>query len=862
MNSSAGTGAGQGTLALAINNAGQVSGYSVGSDFDVTGFRADPARSPAFGTIVAHAGTTIDLVGTSIVGGAVNIAGILDSTGTSFITNATITNTGTIEATSGELTVDSSKVTNTGTLGAANDATLALSNTIVSNTGGTIDAGIAVPVSPGRDNGDDGDGSATLTVVFALGPTSQVNLDDVTITGGTIEAFSWLGPESSPPDYAMGVVQIVANGDGSASTSTFDGVTIEGYVQVNDNTTLTLRDTINNEGQILFASGAIGTNLVIDGRVTLTGGGTITLHSSTSNLIGSSGSDNILENVNNFIGGAGYVGGNLKLINDATGVIQAASAEVILDTGDHAITNAGLLLAIGIPFNKSRATIVDVVDTGGMLEIKSNVDNSGGTIAAVGANCVVELFDVTITGGVIEAGSSIPYQDYTLEAVGSGGIVVVGAATLNDVTLTSSGTVTIDGGATLTLSHTTATGGAIDDTGTLSVSADSEIKHATVGGGGDITVANDQTLTFDTVTLDNVTLAGSFSNAVATLTIDDTVTLNGATIAGGIIDVAGILDSTGTSFITDATITNTGTIEATIGTLTIDPSTVTNTGTLAAANGGELIVSSPVNNSGGIAGAYAAGYVDLQGTIAGGTAIINGGTLEYGSSASVATNFNGPGTLVLDGTNETSFHAGTNSFTGVVSGFGDGDIIELTGIPDTFGTILSYNQHTDLLTVSNFLHGNSVNVQLSGNYSPLDFLLLPDGSGTDVAFTNPIFVTGSCQTAIADTYGVNGTVSFADLDFHPQYSPAFTPDGTGYVGDFSLQLEHTSFGGEMQWNFTLGNDQINLAPGETLNSIVPTLGQRCAGLNLERDRIDFDWRAWRGQFYLPPRHRCRHHRQL
>ena len=253
-----------------------------------------------------------------------------------------------------------------------------------------------------------------------------------------------------------------------------------------------------------------------------------------------------------------------------------------------------------------------------------------------------------------------------------------------------------------------------------------------------------------------------------------------------------------------------------MGTLTIDPSTVTNTGTLEATSGGEFVVFSPVNNSGGTVGAYSAGYVDLQGTIAGGSAIINGGTLEYGSSASVATSFNGPGALVLDGTNETSFHAGTNSFTGVVSGFGDGDIIDLTGIPDTVGTILSYNQHTDLLTVSNFLYGNSVNIQLSGNYSPLDFLLLPDGSGTDVTFTNPIFVTNSYQTAVANTYSVNGTVSFADLDFHPQYSPAFTPDGTGYVGDFSLQLERTSFGGEVQWNFTLGNDQINLAPGETL----------------------------------------------
>ena len=109
--------------------------------------------------------------------------------------------------------------------------------------------------------------------------------------------------------------------------------------------------------------------------------------------------------------------------------------------------------------------------------------------------------------------------------------------TLDDVTLvgsfTNADTLTIDD--TVTLNGATISGGTIDDTGTLKVTAASEIENATVDGGGDISVSSG-TLTLSEVTLDDVTLMGSFTNA-DTLTIDDTVTLNGATISGGTIDV-------------------------------------------------------------------------------------------------------------------------------------------------------------------------------------------------------------------------------------------------------------------------------------------------------------------------------------
>ena len=69
---------------------------------------------------------------------------------------------------------------------------------------------------------------------------------------------------------------------------------------------------------------------------------------------------------------------------------------------------------------------------------------------------------------------------------------------------------------------------AITDAGHIKVTGSSAIDSATVNGGGDITVATGQTLTLDTVTLDDVTLTGSVSNST-TLTVDgsDTLTLSG-----------------------------------------------------------------------------------------------------------------------------------------------------------------------------------------------------------------------------------------------------------------------------------------------------------------------------------------------
>ena len=222
--SAAGKGAGEGTFAFAIDNAGRVSGYYVGSGFDVAGFFAKPTQSPTSGSIFADSGATVDLVGTSVVGGnlttaaatntsaaglidvtgnaisaiydatvsnsgalgieqgsqldvsgtaftsgSLSVAGILDSIGTGSIGSEAITVTGILEATGDTLTIDSgSSIANYNELLATSDGTIVLVGLTVTNAGTVqVDAPDA-------------------------GQIAKMVLEDATISGGTVNIYGTL----------------------------------------------------------------------------------------------------------------------------------------------------------------------------------------------------------------------------------------------------------------------------------------------------------------------------------------------------------------------------------------------------------------------------------------------------------------------------------------------------------------------------------------------------------------------------------------------------------------------------------------------------------------------------------------------
>ena len=335
-------------------------------------------------------------------------------------------------------------------------------------------------------------------LISASGAGSTVDLDKAVIVGGTVESSDG------------GVIAT------TAGQSTFLNVAI-----ANGSTRRTDQ----------FSSLDLRGTTTIDGTVTFKGQGTFELHHTAEIVGGSQPAE--LDNFGT-ITGAGNIGRgdqHFVLVNEQSGTINASGRQTLIIDNDspgtasappsNAVINAGVIEATGsggltienTTINNSAAAGTGHVNVFAGSQI--NLDNAtllqgiisiaaGGELAVVGSS---EVGDATVLGGgqvTVDGGQTLTWDAVTLDNVTlSGSFSNAAALTIED---------------TVTLNVATLSGGTIDDTGTLSVSTDSEITHATVNGGGDITVAIDQTLTFDTVTLDNVTLAGSFSNAGTNLT--------------------------------------------------------------------------------------------------------------------------------------------------------------------------------------------------------------------------------------------------------------------------------------------------------------------------------------------------------
>jgi probable HAF family extracellular repeat protein len=189
-------------------------------------------------------------------------------------------------------------------------------------------------------------------------------------------------------------------------------------------------------------------------------------------------------------------------------------------------------------------------------------------------------------------------------------------------------------------------------------------------------------------------------------------------------------------------------------------------------------------------------------------------TVPDASTATIA--FAGAnGTLVLDS---------PSAFSGLIADIsGNGDVIDLSGLSnaDTATTGSgSFNPVTDttLLTVYDSSHDVLATLNLAGNYSSSIWSVTPDGSGgADIADPPAASAAEPSVLSTATANGASGSISFADADPASTISASVTPEGSNYIGSFSLDQPTASNGTvSVGFDFMANNDQLNLTPGETL----------------------------------------------
>ena len=633
--------------------------------------------------------------------------------------------------------------------------------------------------------------------IAAYGLAALVELFGVTITGGTLAT-------GDPYWRDDGIIEVLAAG----GVSIFDGsekrVTVAGFVQVDSAAKLELRGDIHFDGGAIELDQAsygfsefghnsdlhaIGSDLVIDGAVTLDGNGDIALEGLSTKIVGACEGSTLFNDISIIGSRGGYIGdgGSLTLDNEKGGVVDSeagAAGPLIIDTGCNVIINAGLIEATGAS----------------ELDIKSDVNNIGGIIGAYedgSGPSVVKLFGVVITGGTLatDNGSMI-------EVVAGRDATTFDGS--NGHTVTIDGYVRVDEGATLDLIGTIHNQGLIDVDSQTVLGADLIIDgQVTLNGHGAVTLDNSH---------DKITGIGESTLTNVNNTISGAGEIGGGDHEDNYYWNAGF-DEDHRSGLTLNNEAN-GTIDANLNhqTLTIDTgNTVDNDGLMEATNGGRLLVRDDVDNHGGWIVADTGATAYFTGDVNGGSAKIFDATLEFGAQSSADVTFNnsdGYGKLVLD-----SLHFSGNIYDFAGDGLNSSDEIDLTGINKNFVQFTHDAQNNAEITIK-FGAFTLETITLVGfNYENLE--KISDGHGGTTIYDPP---SGDASASIDTSASVtaDGAISVASAEPENALSASFTAEGAGYAGNFSLTPVGTVDGNAVVgWEFDLGNDQINLAPGQT-----------------------------------------------
>ena len=512
---------------------------------------------------------------------------------------------------------------------------------------------------------------------------------------------------------------------GQASTLVIDS---DDSLSFNNNQSLVINGTsISNAGTISLNSAGNLTTLFIANGATLSGAGTVTMGNNSQNQVdGNSGAT--LTNQST-IQGVGQIGPHFLIANQ--GKINAN------------VTGATLVLSQQSSGTDSNSATMEATN-GGILQVStggsSSLNNTGGTIKAVGANSQVQFANgTTITGG-------------TLTTSSGGLLTLLAGAGLNLNSLTNSGIFSVQNNATASLN------GTITNTGTLQLNSGGNLTllfvptAATLTGAGTVTMGNNSQNEVD-------------GNSGATLT-------NKQTIQG--------VGNIGPHFL----IANQGTINANVkgailNVLQESSGTDTNTATMEATNGGILVVqtggSSSLNNTGGTIEAIGTGS---QVQFGNGTTI-TGGTLTTSSGGMLQVNA-GAGVFENGVTNDGAFTVQNNGSLYLQSNLTNNGTISLKSAGNLTYLFLP-TVSASLLGKGSVIMDNNVNSAIDGNggltftnhsnihgggtigphftFTNSGTLNVPKG---DTLFITALFTNFNGSTVTGGTYIVSGTLEFTN----------------------------------------------------------------------------------------------------
>jgi fibronectin-binding autotransporter adhesin len=646
------------------------------------------------------------------------------------------------------------------------------------------------------DGGGDFAATSTITntgTIEVSGGTLAVEAD-IANAGGTIvvDGAGTLTLESGAIDG--GIIDNSGNIGVSGSSAISNAHLNNGHVAVGSNATLTLdNDTVTGTSFNDMAGGAVvqvddGTTLTLSG-VQITGG---TINDGTAAGTGTPAKFGAIDIIgDSAISNASLNNGSVTIEADQTLTLDSDTV-----TGTSFIDTAiGAIILID-----GSATLDEVTITGG------TITNSGATLT-IDAGQVL-----TLQGGAGLVGGTLDNSG-TLEIESSSG------ATLDGVTITGSGGIEVDvamAQATLVLDDD-----AVMTHGSLTVGAFGALDIKTAGGATlhGVNVTNDNSIEVfagSVLILDRVTTVDNSTGIISIdgagmLTLDDATTITGGSVT---IGTDALVKTSGDVTLTNNSVTNDGTIEATNGILKI---------------------------TGSVGDSAPGGSGSIQ--------IDNGAVLDLDASDTQTVAFAGDaGKLRID----------TSSFGASISGLTAGDEIDLSTVGYGSNTTGSYVSNADhdggVLTITDGVH--SISMTLVGDYSDAHFAGSTDGSGGTLVTLHanddaPAFAAAdksesATVTELPNTTGssaldpspaASGTLDFTDIDLTDRptatvtQSVSWTEATTSLTSSEIQALEHaftlTQSGntnnGSLGWTYQISDGALDFLGAGVTATVTSTI---------------------------------------